>query len=111
MDKITSYQQAILDILKKYASVRPSNMKNVENQLIIDKESHHYQLMRIGWNKDEFVHDCVMHFDIIDSKVWIQCNWTEIDVAEELMTRGLSKHDIVLGFIPVEERRYTGYAA
>ena len=44
-------------------------------------------------------------------KVWIQCNWTELDVAEELMEQGVERNDIVLGFIPENERKYTGYAA
>ncbi|MEZ4849132.1 MAG: XisI protein [Bacteroidia bacterium] len=111
MDKIKKYQQAILSILQEYAQINPVNMKEVENQIIIDNQNHHYQLMRVGWDKDEFVHDSVMHFDIKDEKVWIQCNWTEIDVAEELLEKGVDRQDIVLGFIPVEERKYTGYAA
>ncbi len=52
-----------------------------------------------------------MHFDIKEEKVWIQCNWTELDVAEELMAKGVERNDIVLGFIPENERKYTGYAA
>ena len=52
-----------------------------------------------------------MHFDIKDQKVWVQCNWTEIDVAQELIGQGVEKQDIVLGFIPAAERKYTGYAA
>ncbi|MCB0580827.1 MAG: XisI protein [Phaeodactylibacter sp.] len=31
-------------------------------QIIIDKERNHFQLMRVGWDKDDFVHDCIMHF-------------------------------------------------
>lgn len=111
MDKIKLYQTAILEILNEYAKVKPVNMGQVENQIIIDKERNHFQLMRVGWDKDDFVHDCIMHFDIKEEKIWIQCNWTELDVAEELMAKGVKKTDIVLGFIPENERKYTGYAA
>lgn len=111
MDKVAQYQKAVLEVLKEYAQVKPVNMGKVETQIIVDKEQNHFQLMRVGWDKENFVHDCVMHFDIKDEKVWIQCNWTELDVAEELMAKGVDRNDIVLGFIPENERKYTGYAA
>ncbi len=111
MDKVSKYQQAILQVLNDYAAIKPTNIEGVENQVIADKEQYHFQLMRVGWDKNEFIHDCVMHFDIKEEQVWIQCNWTDIDVAEELMKLGVQRDDIVLGFIPKNERKYTGYAA
>lgn len=111
MDKVTRYQEAILKVLNEYAKIKPSNIENIDNQVIADKTNNHFQLMRVGWDKNEFIHDCVMHFDIKDAKVWIQCNWTDIDVAEELMSYGVARQDIVLGFIPENERAFTGYAA
>ena len=51
-----------------------------------------------------------MHFDIIDGKIWIQRNMTEIDVAEALIEQGVSKSDIVLGFLSPKMREYSDYA-
>ena len=53
---------------------------------------------------------CPMHFDIIDGKIWIQRNMTEIDVAEALIEQGVSKSDIVLGFLSPKMREYSDYA-
>ncbi len=111
MDKIVRYQKAVIKILEEYAKIKPVNMGEVENQLIIDTNRNHFLILQTGWDKDKFVHASIMHFDIKEEKIWIQCNWTELDVGEELIAQGVDKKDIVLGFIPKFERKYTGYAA
>ncbi len=110
MDKITKYQDAVIDFLESYATRKYANMPEVENQVIADRERNHFSLMSVGWHDDDFVHSCVFHFDIKDGKIWIQANWTEIDAAEALVERGVSKSDIVLGFQPPYARPYSGYA-
>ncbi len=44
MDKQLTYQKAILAFLEDYATIKPSDWKNVQNQVIIDRDNHHYQL-------------------------------------------------------------------
>jgi hypothetical protein len=63
---------------------------------------------RLGGKKR--VYACVMHFDIKDDKIWIQCNFTDVDIAQELMELGIPREDIVLGFHPAYLRPYTDYA-
>lgn len=109
MDKIAKYQEFILKILNEYTKIRYSNIK-AENQIIADKENHRYQIVTIGWDDDTFVHDCPIHLDIIDEKIWIQQNMTEIDLGEELVKMGVPKSDIVIGFLPPEVREYSEYA-
>ena len=70
MVKIKKYQKIILSILEEYAKVRYSNL-NAENKLIADKENHRYQVITIGWDGRKFVHDCPLHLDIIDGKIWM----------------------------------------
>ncbi|MCO6489857.1 MAG: XisI protein [Phaeodactylibacter sp.] len=110
MDKVEKYQEAIIDFLEEKARLRPVNLKNVENQIIIDKENRHYQLLSIGWDDNKFNFHAVFHFDIRDGKVWIQRNDTEVMVADELIERGVAREDIVLGFQPPYARPYTGFA-
>ena len=109
MGKIKKYQQYILAILSEYAKIRYSNI-DAENQLVADKENHRYQIMTVGWDKDEFIHDCPIHLDIINGKIWIQWNMTEIDLAKELENKGVPKSDIVIGFLSPEIREYSDYA-
>jgi hypothetical protein len=109
MVKLKRYEKAILRILEDYTQIRYSNI-DAENKLVADKQNHRYQVVTVGWDKNKFVHDCPMHFDIIDGKIWIQRNMTEIDVATELIQQGVAKSDIVLGFLSPKMREYSDYA-
>jgi XisI protein len=51
-----------------------------------------------------------MHLDLKDEKAWIQYNGTEIDLAQELVDRGIPKTDIVLGFQSPFRRQFTDCA-
>lgn len=109
MDKLEQYQQAIIDILAQYAKIKYSNVDG-GNYLLADKENHRYQVVTMGWDGYRFVHDCPMHMDIINGKVWIFQNMTEWDVAAMLEERGIPKSDIVFGFFSESMREYTDYA-
>jgi XisI protein len=97
MEKIKKYQKAILKVLEDYAAIKSPFMPDVENKIIADTKNHHYQLIRIGWYKDRHVHYTVFHFDILDGKVWIQENRTDVKVDEELIDAGITPKDILSG--------------
>lgn len=109
MDKIKKYEAAILNILTEYAKITYANLSG-GNQLIADKENHHYQVVTIGWQGNRFVHDCPLHFDIIGGKIWVQQNMTEWEVGQMLEEQGIPKSDIVPGFLTPDLRTYSGYA-
>jgi len=109
MDRIKQQQKSVTELITRFASYKPA-FGDVEMQAITDHEHGHYQVMSIGWEKEERVHDCVMHIDIKDGKIWIQHNATDVDIAEELVEQGLSKAEIVLAMHPTRLRAYTGYA-
>ncbi len=109
MVKIKKYQKVILSILEEYAKVRYSNL-NAENKLIADKENHRYQVVTIGWDGRKFVHDCPIHMDIIDDKIWVQRNMTDIDLETIFRENAIPKSDIVLGFLSPKMREYSDYA-
>jgi XisI protein len=108
MDKLNHYRHCIQAILTKHGKHK-SKREDVEIELIFDTTHDHYQLMYIGWNGLTRVYHSTMHFDIKDSKIWIQQNMTNIDLAEELLDMGVPKEDIVLGLQPPYKRPYTGY--
>lgn len=109
MDKIKKYETAILGILKEYSKVKYANIEG-ENRLIADKEDHRYLVLTIGWEGKKFIHDCPMHFDIINGKIWIQRNMTEWEVGEMLEAQGVPKTDIVIGFLSPKMREFSDYA-
>lgn len=109
--KREQYRQILLDLLEQWAAYTPVNISEHEGQIIADVQRDHYQLVRIGWQDKRFIHNTVFHFDIkANDKVWIQANWTDVDIAVDLVGRGVEKSDIVLGFQPARYREYTGYA-
>jgi hypothetical protein len=109
MAELEKYKDYVEEVIKRYGSYKPS-YGDVEVQLILDRENHHYQLVNVGWNKDRRIRGCVLHIDIKDGKIWIQHDGTEIGVANELTELGVPKEDIVLAFHPPYKRKYTGFA-
>ena len=109
MDRVKEQQQRVIELINRFANIKPA-LGNIENQAVIDTQHNHYQVMSVGWDKDERVHDCIMHIDLKDGKVWIQSNATDVDIAEELLEEGLTKEEIVLAMHPLHLRKYTGYA-
>lgn len=46
----------------------------------------------------------LLNVDLKDEKVWIQSDWIDMVVADQLETLGVDKKDIVLGFHPLYRR-------
>ena len=111
MDKLLKQQKAIIEVLEYYAArFNNGDINNIKYYVIKDKENHHYQLISMGFRKGIFIHNCIFHFDIINEKVWLQANNTDILIADELIEKGVPKDEIVLGFHEPHLRQYTGFA-
>lgn len=109
MAELERYREAIQNLLQEYAAYGRDD-REVETELICDTTRDHYQLVHVGWQGDRRIYGCILHFDIKDRKIWLQHNGTESDVAEELVERGVSKTDIVIGFQSPFKRQFTEYA-
>jgi hypothetical protein len=83
---------------------------DVKYRIIGDRENNSFQLLSIGWRGNHYMFGPIFHFDIIDGKIWMQCNNTEWEVVDELMAAGVDRQDIVLGFVPPYSRQYSGFA-
>ena len=110
MDKVSQYQNVIIDYLNEHAQFgNPST--GLENQVLIDREHNHFQYVITGWqNQKQFVYINCLHMDIKDGKIWIWQNNTDAFVADDLVERGVPKTDIVLAFNSPQERQFTGFA-
>jgi XisI protein len=67
-------------------------------------------LVLVGSKNIEFMVAPCIWMDIKDSKIWIQWNATDLDIAQKLVHLGISPQDIVIGFHPVNLRQYSDYA-
>jgi hypothetical protein len=70
----------------------------------------HFTILREGWDWSQRIPGPVVNLEIIDGKVWLQADNTDLRIAERLEEAGIAKSDIVLGFQPLRVRPYTEYA-
>ncbi|MBO1348923.1 MAG: XisI protein [Hormoscilla sp. GUM202] len=94
MDRLEHYRESIKKFLKQYADSNQNS--DISVQLVCDTENDRYLLLDIGWQNSRRVHDCIFHFDIIDGKIWLQENNTDLEIDEYLEEMGISPKEISL---------------
>jgi XisI protein len=109
MVNLEKYRECVQELLTKYGAYKPS-YGDVEVEQIFDTLRDHYQLVHVGWENKRRVYGCSMHIDIKNEKIWIQLNGTEVDITEELISMGVPKEDIVIGFHSPYKRQFTDFA-
>jgi hypothetical protein len=108
MEKL-DYRHLIKCLLIEHAKY-PLQDESVENQLIFDGENDHYQLVYIGWQGEKRIYACPIHIDIKDGKIFIQRDFTEAGIAQQLVEQGVPKSDIVLSFRSPFVRKFSEFA-
>ena len=109
MDTSGNFAAIIRQVLQEVALLTPAT-EALRPELVCDEMQGHYHLGEIGWEADQRIDTILIHVDIIDGKVWLQYNGTDLRVAEELVRAGIPRDHIVLGFQPPQMRKYTDYA-
>ncbi|AFY42031.1 XisI protein [Nostoc sp. PCC 7107] len=109
MDRLNNYRNIIRKILTSYLNISYANA-DIRNRAAFDSEHDEYLIISEGWQEKEHLHSCLIHIEIMNGKVWIQCDNTEDGIANELVQAGIPKEDIVLGFHEPDVRQYTGFA-
>lgn len=110
MDSLNNqFRQIIQKILEEYADFF-GNGEQVKVEMVLDEKNGHYLLVETGWENGYRIYGCLLHFDLIDGKVWIQHDGTEEGVANDLVAAGIPKAHIILGFKAPEVRKYTEFA-
>lgn len=92
MDRVSQYRQIICQFLEGFVDY------DVNAQLVFDVERDRYLVIHNEWKENSRLYGCAMQLDIIDGKIWIQQNNTEIYVDRELIQKGVEPQDIIFGF-------------
>lgn len=108
MAAVEEYRQYIQRLLSEHAQLVWDS--RIQAETIFDQERDRYQLVYVGWRDSQRVYGVVLHLDIIDGKIWVQQDGTEVGIANKLVEIGVPKHDIVLGIDPPKMRQYTEFA-
>lgn len=106
---LTNYQSIIQQLFNSYIEFL-GETDDIQLETIIDTQNHHYLLVEVGWQNGRRIYGTLLHIDIIDQKLWIQQDGTEEGIADELVTLGIPKQQIVLGFKPSDRRKVTEFA-
>ena len=110
-NRVSFYEKKIQEVLTDYlAELRQPANSHIDFVPICDKDENHFQIIAMGWEKDERIFNLLFHLDIIGDKIWVQEDKMEESIAEKLVEKGLSKKDIVLAYFPDYHRGYTEYA-
>ena len=111
MDRLDKYRIAIKKILTEYHSwASNSNIRERENCLAFDDVHDQYFWFLMGWQGERKYRNIQVHIRIKNHKIYIEEDWTEEGIANELLTEGIPKSDIVLAFHDPETRKLTEFA-
>lgn len=110
MDRLTFFQDTIVDILEDNAAYYKGTTNPLNLLMIEDRKHNHFQLLMQGWDEEQYIFQCLFHLDIINHKIWIQWNDTDFPIEEELLKFGVSKDEIVIGVKHPNFRGITDFA-
>jgi hypothetical protein len=63
-----------------------------------------------GWSGDRKIRGITVYIRIKNEKIYIEEDWTEEGIANELLRENVPKDDIVLAFHDPESRKFTEFA-
>jgi XisI protein len=107
---VEQYRQIIEDVLMRQVGL-PTIGGEIQTVPVFDREGDRYQLLDIGWDHlGRRVFQPIVHVDLVDGKVWIQENMTDLDIVKVFMQAGIKSSQIVLGFYSRSQRELGDYA-
>jgi hypothetical protein len=112
MDKLISYRNLIKKILTEYEHIasKTPNPSGVDSVLAFDEQRDQYIWGQVGWHEDKKITAITVYVRIKNNKIYIEEDWTEEGIANELLREGVPKKDIVLAFHDPETRKFTEFA-
>ena len=96
MDKL-NYADAIKQILLQHLEYAQQD-KTVETEVIFDDERGRYLLLNLGWEEEQRIYGCPIHVEIKGESIWIQRDFTETGIGNELIALSIPKERIVLAY-------------
>lgn len=110
MDKVIKYRKMVRSMLTEIADRfrRNSDWEILE---IYDEERGQYLLYTDGWKGESRDYGCFMHIEVKDDgKIWIRRDGTDLDIGQEILDKGITKKEMVIGFHSPMMRSWTDFA-
>lgn len=110
MEKIEQYKDIIQEELEYRQNVTIANAPELSRRLVMNKERTEFILIDVGWFNKRYISDIIFHIGIIEDKVWVHNDYTDIGIATYLAKGGIPKSDIVLAFLPKYAQEMSDFA-
>jgi XisI protein len=115
MDTLEYYRRTIETLLTEYYEMTVKGEKErdeeeTEHRLAFDEERDQYLWFRSGWDGKQRVRHITMYLRIKNGKIWVEEDWTDLCIVDDLLAAGISQSDIVLGFHHPSKRSFTEFA-
>lgn len=98
MDRIKQYQKIIAQELNSWTKESSSDMPDIAYQFIENKKRTQFILLALGWHKNIYHHDLLMHIQIKNDQIWIQEDNTGVGISKILQEKGIPRSAIIHGF-------------
>lgn len=109
MDRLEKYREVIRQAVCAIAAEIPPE-EGIRTEMVCDDAQGHYELIQLGWEDTKRIHGILFHCDILNDKVYLEHNGTDMDVAGMFLEAGIPASDIVLGFRYPKHRHLTEFA-
>lgn len=111
MDKLTQYRRLIQCAIRESRyCIHGSSYPDVDTVCLFDEATDNYLLADVGWTDKSRVFRPILYLRIKNEKIWIEEDWTEEGITDELLRAGVPKEDIVLAFHHPSLRPLTDFA-
>lgn len=115
MEKLEYYRSTVKKILTRYYEMTVNGAvalddSEADDRLAFDEERDQYLWFRSGWEGKQRIRHITMYIRIKDGKIWVEEDWTDLCVVDDLLAAGIPKSDIVLGFHHPSKRALTEFA-
>ncbi|MDY6782316.1 MAG: XisI protein [Cyanobacteriota bacterium] len=111
MEKLNRYRKLIKKTLTEYHEwVSNTPQDGIEECIAFDEIRDHYFWFHTGWNGKERVEGIAVYLRIRNGKIWVEEDWTKQGIVNDLLSAGVPREDIVLGFQHPSKRPLTEFA-
>ena len=115
MERLEYYRSTIKKILTGYYGMTVKNAialddAGTEHRLAFDEERDQYLWFRSGWDGKQRTRYITMYLRIKNGKIWVEEDWTDLCIVDDLLAAEIPKSDIVLGFHHPSKRGFTEFA-
>ncbi len=110
MDRLTKNKKLVREVFEEILNYMPDDSA-IELLPIVDEKTGHFLIYSDGWQGTYRDYACFFHIQVMpDGMVYLRHDGTSLEVANELVKKGIPKEEILLAFHAPYKRPLSGFA-